>query len=108
VCPFMRLVLGARGDTRGDRRWPDPVWKSTLIGPLPRPLSLALSPVIVEVVMVQRKPKLVRSKPTLPPTSRPSIYTPRALTWGPKPIMWRCPRVTIRNRCAALGLTPST
>ena len=67
LCPLMRWVLGARGDTSGDRRWPDPVWKSTVRWPLPRPLSLALSPVIVEVVMAQRKPKLVRSKPALPP-----------------------------------------
>ena len=65
--PCLRLVLGARGDTSGDRRWPDPVWKRTLRWPLPRPLSLALSHVIVEVVMAQRKPKLVRSKLALPP-----------------------------------------
>jgi hypothetical protein len=63
----MRLVLGARGDTSGDRHWPDPVWKSTLTRPLPRPLSLAVSHVIVEVVMAQRKPKLVRSQSALPP-----------------------------------------
>jgi|ERR671918_1595644 hypothetical protein len=63
----MRLVLGARGDTSGDRPWPDPVWQSTVTRPLPRPLSLAVSPVRVEVVMAQRKPKLVRSQSALPP-----------------------------------------
>jgi hypothetical protein len=67
VCPLMRVVLGARGDTSGDRRWPDPVWKRPVRGPLPRPRSLALSHVLVEVVMAQRQPKLGRAQPALPP-----------------------------------------
>jgi hypothetical protein len=67
VCPVMRVVLGARGDTSGDRRGPDPVWKRPVRGPLPRPRSLALSHVLVEVVMAQRQPKLGRSQPALPP-----------------------------------------
>jgi hypothetical protein len=67
LCPLMRVVLGACGDTSGDRRWPAPVWKSPFREPLPRPLSLALSYVIVEVVMAQRQPTWGRSKPALPP-----------------------------------------
>ena len=63
----MRLVLGVCGDTSGDRRRPDPVWKRTAIPPLPRPLPLAVSPVIVEVVMAQRLLKPSRSKFALPP-----------------------------------------
>ena len=63
----MRLVLGARGDTSGDRRWPDPVRKRTFTQPLPRLRSVAVSHVIVEVVRAQRTPKLVRAKSALPP-----------------------------------------
>jgi hypothetical protein len=67
VCPFMRLVPGACGGTSGARRRPDPVWKSPSTPPLPRPRPLAVSPVRVEVVMAQRKPKQTRSKSALPP-----------------------------------------
>ena len=42
VCPYIRLVPGARGDSSGDRLAPDPVWKSALIPLLPRPLLLPL------------------------------------------------------------------
>jgi hypothetical protein len=63
----MRLVLRVRGDTRGNRRWPDPQWKRTSILPLPCPLLLAMSHVIVEVVMAQRTPQQSRSKAALPP-----------------------------------------
>jgi hypothetical protein len=66
VWPLMRLVPGVRGDTSGDRRWPDPVWKSTATPPLPRPLPLAVSPVIVVGVMAQRQPKQPRFKSALP------------------------------------------
>src|SRR6266446_7996279 len=38
LCPFVRLVPGARGDISGDRLCPDPVWKSASISLLPRPL----------------------------------------------------------------------
>jgi hypothetical protein len=67
VCPLMRLVPGVRGNTSGDRRWSDPVWKSTAIPPLPRPLPLAVSPAIVAGVMAQRQPKQPRFKSALPP-----------------------------------------
>jgi hypothetical protein len=67
VCPLMRLVPGAHGDTSGDRHRPDPVWKSPSTPPLPRPLPLAVSPVMVEVVMAQRQQKQARSRSSLPP-----------------------------------------
>ena len=67
MCPCMRLVLGARGDTSGDRRCPDPVWKSTSTPPLPPPLPLSVFPVMREATMARRKPQQPRSKSALPP-----------------------------------------
>lgn len=63
----MRLVPGVRGDTRGDRRRPDPVWKRAATAPLPRPLSLPVPVVIVEAAMAQRQRKAPRSQSSLPP-----------------------------------------
>lgn len=40
--------------------------------PLPPPLPLSVSPVMVEVVMAQRQPKQARSKSALPP-QRPAV-----------------------------------
>src|ERR671910_2770784 len=63
----MRLVPGARGDTSGDRQSPDPVWKSTSTPPLPPPLPLSVSPMIMEATMAHRKKPQRRSQSALPP-----------------------------------------
>ena len=67
MCPLMRVVPGARGDTRGDRRCPDPVWKRTATPPLPPPLPRSVSPGMTEATMARRKPQQPRSQAALPP-----------------------------------------
>src|SRR5919201_847437 len=63
----MRLVPGARGDTSGDRRCPDPVWKSTSTPPLPPPLPLSVFLVLREATMAGRKRQRPRSNSARPP-----------------------------------------
>jgi hypothetical protein len=63
----MRVVPGARGDTSGDRQCPDPVWKSTASPPLPSPLLLSVSPLIMAATMAPRQKLPRRSQPALPP-----------------------------------------
>jgi hypothetical protein len=67
MCPFMRLVPGACGDTSGDRPGPDPVGKSTSTPPLPPPLPLSVSPVMTEATMAHRQQQHPRSQSALPP-----------------------------------------
>ena len=104
MCPLMRLVPGARGDTSGDRLCPDPVWKSTSTSPLPPPLPRSMSAIMTEATRAHRQKLHPRFHPHWPP----STCTPQGSTWGPKRMRWRCPPVTIRSRCAALARTPLT
>jgi hypothetical protein len=67
VCPVRRLVPGARGDTRGDRRGPAPVWTRTVMPPLPSPLPLAVGPVLREATRARRQRPHPRSQAALPP-----------------------------------------
>jgi hypothetical protein len=67
MCPLMRLVPGARGDTSGDRLCLDPVWKSTSTPPLLPPLPWSVSPVMTEATMARRTPQHPRSQPALSP-----------------------------------------
>jgi transposase len=66
----MRLAPGARGDTRGDRLCPDPVWKRAAMPQFPRALPQPLSSGWGEEARARSKPKTARAdtrRPPLPP-----------------------------------------
>jgi hypothetical protein len=67
VCPCLRLGPGARGDIRGDRPGPDPVWKRPATPPLPPPRRCAVSPGLPAVTMARRTLPQPRAKTVLPP-----------------------------------------
>ena len=103
LCPFVRLVPGARGDTTGDRRQPDPVWQSASISLLPRPLPPPLFSSLWRFSWREASPKCP-ALPTPPRRDhrhwRPHTCMPRASLSGPKPTLGRSRPVMTRNRCA--------
>jgi hypothetical protein len=67
VCPWMRWVPGARGDRRGDRLGPAPVWQRTATPPRPPPRPRAVAPRIMAATRVHRQTPPRGSQPALPP-----------------------------------------